>query len=383
MNISYDSFNTDIDIKSKKQSNYQIFLFIGFIVLIFVTYVYNTSKNSLNYHNTASNSPSTLTYIVSTSYGVHDNERFPYPWLTDALLIENYKENTFTLVNPTSNCIYNYDINGITDSSFNLADTSSDGSFKFQPTTTGEYQLNVNELCNSQKTKSLSKTLYSKYVRREITALSDEDREDFLDAFATLWTVKTPEGKELYGDSYKSLYHFAIVHNDAGGNPICDEFHTGSGFINNHMYLGSYLEQVMRLVNPKVSLHYMEYGAYFSSDNYAKHQANQLDGGSWSEIFTEKYFGSNDPVTGRIINGRWADLTLPYLTNEFLESEDISTTSTFFSDEEIEWLKVADAHIKNPYGLLRGPWNYSPANYTLRFMNVNLFNDYDNVYLTI
>eukprot|EP00595_Chromulina_sp_UTEXLB2642_P000476 CAMPEP_0196761180 /NCGR_PEP_ID=MMETSP1095-20130614/338_1 /TAXON_ID=96789 ORGANISM="Chromulina nebulosa, Strain UTEXLB2642" /NCGR_SAMPLE_ID=MMETSP1095 /ASSEMBLY_ACC=CAM_ASM_000446 /LENGTH=426 /DNA_ID=CAMNT_0042110397 /DNA_START=767 /DNA_END=2047 /DNA_ORIENTATION=+ len=123
----------------------------------------------------------------------------------------------------------------------------------------------------------------------------------------------------------------------------------------------------------------MEYGAYFSSDNYAKHQANQLDGGSWSEIFTEKYFGSNDPVTGRIINGRWADLTLPYLTNEFLESEDISTTSTFFSDEEIEWLKVADAHIKNPYGLLRGPWNYSPANYTLRFMNVNLFNDYDNV----
>eukprot|EP01035_Chromulina_nebulosa_P019380 gene19380-25248_t len=258
------------------------------------------------------------------------------------------------LDNPTTGCVYSYEITGITDPSITESGDCDDGSFTFEPTTTGEFQLSVDEICSDVVTKSTKKTMYSKYVRREITALSEDDREEFLDAFSTLWKVSTIEGQELYGENYKSLYHFALVHNDAG-------------------------EQVMRLVNPKVSLHYMEYGTYFSSSDYAKHQENQLDGGAWSELFTEKYFGSNDPYTGKITTGRWADLSLPYITEDFLLAEGISPSSTFFQNEETEWLSVTGPHITNPYGLLRGPWNYSPANYTLRFMNVNLFNDYENV----
>ena len=73
-----------------------------------------------------------------------------------------------------------------------------------------------------------------------------------------------------------------MVHNDGGGNGICDEFHAGIGFINNHLYLGMYLEQSLRLVNPRVSLHYMEYSKYFSSNEFQTHVSNQLDGGSWT-----------------------------------------------------------------------------------------------------
>ena len=65
--------------------------------------------------------------------------------------------------------------------------------------------------------------------------------------------------------------------------------------------------------------------------------SNQLDGGSWTELLTEKYFGSSDPYTGRITNGRWADTKVPYMTPEFLEAEGIDPSHTFFPVEESQW----------------------------------------------
>ena len=120
-----------------------------------------------------------------------------------------------------------------------------------------------------------------------------------------------------YGERFKSLHYFAALHNDGGGNSVCDEFHGGVGFLNNHMYLSAYLEQSMQLVNPKVCLHYIEYTQYFESDGFKKHLTNELDGGGWTELLSSKYFGANDPVTGRITDGRWAMTPMPYVTSEF------------------------------------------------------------------
>lgn len=41
------------------------------------------------------------------------------------------------------------------------------------------------------------------YVRREIRALHDEDRELFLDVLEILYRVSTSEGKKIYGEDYK------------------------------------------------------------------------------------------------------------------------------------------------------------------------------------
>jgi hypothetical protein len=77
-----------------------------------------------------------------------------------------------------------------------------------------------------------------------------------------------------------------LVHNDAGGNPICDEYHGNAGFINNHIFLGAYLEQSLHLVNPRVALHYMEYPKYFSSDAFYDHFLNHInDGGNTEHRF--------------------------------------------------------------------------------------------------
>lgn len=68
-----------------------------------------------------------------------------------------------------------------------------------------------------------------------------------------------------------------------------------------------YLEQSLRLVNPRVSLHYMDYSKYFDSSAFtSEHLGNTMDGGSWTEILSSKWFGANDPITGVILDGRWA-----------------------------------------------------------------------------
>ena len=210
---------------------------------------------------------------VSNEYGIWDSSSMlPYPFFFGSLFVEPYKETTIVLTDPTVGCAYDWSMTktktGLVDSS----GVSTDGAIVMMLSTVGEYVIAVSESCGDMSTsaRQLSQTVWVKYVRRELSTLTDNDRTAFLDAFHTLWTVNTTEGQAQYGDRYKSVNYFATLHNDGGGNNACDEFHGGLGFLNNHMYLSAYLEQSLQLVNPTVALHYMEYAKYFESDGYAK-----------------------------------------------------------------------------------------------------------------
>ena len=65
--------------------------------------------------------------------------------------------------------------------------------------------------------------------------------------------------------------------------------------------------------------------------------SHQLDGGAWTEILTSKYLGTSDPITGRIIDGRWENASVPHMTDEFMLEEGIDKTTTFFPTENAEW----------------------------------------------
>lgn len=105
-----------------------------------------------------------------------------------------------------------------------------------------------------------------------------------------------------------------------------------------------------------------------------------MDGGSWTEIFTSKYFGSNDPFTGEILDGRWANLEVPTLTSDFMNNHGIPVDTIFFPDQNEPWHECLYAsHISSPYGLLRAPWNYNPAPYLTRFNNINGIKDLSSV----
>ena len=317
--------------------------------------------------------------VVTNEYSDTETKMFPYPFLTDAILMEPYRDSTVTMQGFTSGCNLEYTLTGVTDPKIVLTERfeqSEDGVFQIQPTKTGQYNLHIEQTCDEDRSNDqvFEQSVWVKYVRRELLSLTDEDREEFLDAFRALWEVTTRDGMDIYGKLFKSLHYLATVHNDGGGNPICDEFGVGAGFLNNHIYLSLFAEQSLRLINPRVSLHYMDYSKYFESPEFKhRHIYNQLDGGNWTEIFSAKWFGKNDPLTGVIVDSRWAYSKTPFVTSEFLNSEMIPDKATFYPLEERSWLLQTDnnPHITSPYGLLRSPWNYNPSPYTTRYNNVN------------
>ena len=216
---------------------------------------------------------------VSNEYGERDSSATsPYKFLIYSYLVEPYKETTVTLTSLSSGCSYDWQFSSVISGVVAASGTSEDGVIVFTLAGVGEYLFGVSEMCadayNSHR--EISETMWVKYVRRELSSLNDVDREEYLDAFHTLWTVSTTEGKILYGDRYKSVKYFATLHNDGGANSVCDEFHGSVGFLNNHMYLSSYLEQSLQLVNPRVALHYMEYSKYFESDAFQKRTSYRL-----------------------------------------------------------------------------------------------------------
>jgi hypothetical protein len=295
---TFDEIRSGRDEKSQEpvaKTNFIIVAILaGFIFLLYIASYPTTKTGSLK-----KSSFSALTMSVEREYK-SDAVMFPYPFLDNAFLMEPHRENKVFVSGCGGNdvekeCSFSWTL--LTDEGVAaLSGSASDSVFTVTPVKTGKYSLVI----DSGDGNVVRFAIWVKYVRRELESLTESDRNEFLDALRVLWDVSTVDGQKIYGERYKSLWYFATVHNDAGANRKCDEFHASNGFVNNHVILGSYLEQSLQLVNPRVALHYMEYAKYFSSADFTKHLKNQLDGGAWTEILSGKYFGSNDPYTGNI-----------------------------------------------------------------------------------
>jgi hypothetical protein len=163
---------------------------------------------------------------VSNEYGTYMDNMFDYPFLREAMLMEPYKETTFRIENHGYECTYTWML--INDDGFEASGDNTDGVFTATAKSPGKYELTIAMSCDETSKKiewdiEVSKTVWVKYIRRELATLHDADRNAFLDAYHTLWQVNTVEGQRLYGDKYKSLFYFASIHVDAGSHLVCDE----------------------------------------------------------------------------------------------------------------------------------------------------------------
>ncbi|CAM9931270.1 unnamed protein product, partial [Ectocarpus sp. 12 AP-2014] len=72
--------------------------------------------------------------------------------------------------------------------------------------------------------RQLDEVVMVKYVRREIRSLTDEEREELLDAMHQLWVVRVNGGNglELYGDGYSDILSIDRLHFKAAQNTTCD-----------------------------------------------------------------------------------------------------------------------------------------------------------------
>ena len=100
---------------------------------------------------------------------------------------------------------------------------------------------------------------------------------------------------------------------------------------------------------------------------------DQLDGNSWIDACTDKFFGTSDPYSGKIINSRWANFQVPFMDSDFFESEGIDPNALFFETEYGKWENYLGQryHITNGFGLLRSPWIQDADPSLKRFGNTN------------
>ena len=241
---------------------------IGGASIVVMADIFKAHSRSSSDSPTDVTSTNLTAYSVTNNYGEWDRaSMLPYSFLIGAILIEPHKNTTISFEQIQTGCLYDWSLRRKSnDDSVN--GSSTNGSILMNVAAVGEYDFSVIESCANATKRQLTTTVWVKYVRREISTLTDSDREDFLNAFHKLWVISTTNGQLLYGDRYKSVNYFATLHNDGGGNSVCDEFHGGLGFLNNHMFLSAYLEQSLQMINPAVALHYMDYTKYFESTEF-------------------------------------------------------------------------------------------------------------------
>ena len=75
-----------------------------------------------------------------------------------------------------------------------------------------------------RKTATYEFTVFVKYVRRELRALTSKDRAAFLESMHVVWALETSAGKRSYGDDYRGLDYFAEKHLRGSAALVCDHW---------------------------------------------------------------------------------------------------------------------------------------------------------------
>jgi len=181
-------------------------------------------------------------------------------------------------------------------------------------------------------------TFYSRYVRRELRALNTKDRDSFFDAFKTMLTINTEEGKALYGPNYHSILHYLEMHLLKASKRKCDNFHDGLGFPTQHLAMTNEFEMAVQAVNPVLAVPYWDV-----TIDQAMVDSNNISSIYKSNVFSDDWFGSVSKNSDHVTKGQWAYV-------EFPSNRSFAVT--------------------NAWGLLRSPWNLNPSQYVTRYNSV-------------
>eukprot|EP00903_Cladosiphon_okamuranus_P007186 g6978.t1 len=165
-----------------------------------------------------------------------------------------------------------------------------------------------------------------KYVRRELRALTDRDRETFFNAVSVLQRVPSAVGRAVYGEKYYSKDYFNRMHLYYGGARDCDHWHAGAGFVTSHIAITLMYEQALQSINPSIAMPYWDVtieGTFYDWSDFRT-----------SSVFSDDWFGAGAPENPLKTPDKGRFAYVPVMANA-------TEYSQFY----------------NPYGMLRSPWN--------------------------
>eukprot|EP00752_Nemacystus_decipiens_P005412 g4907.t1 len=234
-----------------------------------------------------------------------------YPFLRDVKLIEPYRETTLSVSSPRDGYDYVWEVRGGDEEKADLRATASGAEAVVVLTILDDNMVTLKEISSEGKVaRQLDEIVMVKYVRREIRTLTDDEREELLDAMFTLWEepVNGGNGKEMFGNDYADIYAIQRLHFKSAMNNSCDHFHDGLGFLTNHILITNTFEYSLQKVNPKLTLPYWD----FTIEDHESRMS--FSGGGLkivSPLFQESWFGSADPEDNVVKDGRWAYTEIP------------------------------------------------------------------------
>jgi hypothetical protein len=306
----------------------------------------STSTSSTSSYSSASTSSEDLRVYISTPGYSEPLSLAMLPWDTIA---EPYKSQTATLVATSS----------LGDSVWSNADDYTvswtmceDTDYEFSLsglTTTFTLNMPAGVVCNcsvavvseAQDVQiDVNFRMAVKYLRRELRTLSDEDRNTFLTALNTMYTLNEKDGQALYGSKYHDADYYSAKHLNGAGTSDCDHWHDGAGLLVHHMAFTLMVEQTLQAINPSIAMPYWEY----AMDSELFH-----DDWESSDIFQPDWFGEEPKTNEHTIQdgGIWQGIGVGD-ADQYSAKWDQSSTGSMNP-------------FSNAYGMLRSPWNNNPS----------------------
>jgi hypothetical protein len=155
---------------------------------------------------------------ANTNLAIYGPEGVDYPWM-DGLLVEPYLETTF-VSNGDSKSWSLTSVDMDSGTTLETVKTVEATEMVHTFTTLGKYTITIDD----DETASL----YVKYVRRELRALSDGAKTNLFMAWKKVIDMKDEDlGKATYGEDFTSLSKLAALHNNWAGAEDCDHLHDG------------------------------------------------------------------------------------------------------------------------------------------------------------
>jgi len=176
-------------------------------------------------------------------------------------------------------------------------------------------------------------TYIAKHIRREVRSLSEDDRDIFLTALATVMATPTEAGRALYGDDFFGGEWFLRWHmtsRTAGPDgKIKSPWHGNPSFLTAHVAFSDVFERSLQEVNPKAAAHFYDYTI----------DGENLEDWTTSEIWTDKFFGAGNASSKYEVGGRWKDVRHSVVTD----------------------MDVGVDRLHNSYGIETMPYNNNPS----------------------
>ena len=167
--------------------------------------------------------PSSISVTAKNEYGRYERASLALYGLE--MVVEPHRETTLEVVGAASprESLFRWRVDEIDDAGAPLAgaDPELDAWGGAETTVTltkagGVFLLKVQEQENRPGGALLSEgtvKVSCRYVRREIRDLTENDREEFLEALEVYYTVGTEEGRAKYGDDFFDYRRLALFHN--------------------------------------------------------------------------------------------------------------------------------------------------------------------------